>query len=229
MPVDRRAIMGHNAHVMRIRVAQRAPKHMVWCVLWALLAIAAPCHAWLYDSGIANLAGPILKDGSGIEWAAGIFKLTADSYGTSFGAAVSRAYGPPDAGFTLSLATWSWTDYRPGPTIDQWTITPAIGSLKYYYGTAASPILLSATQYYCLVVAPNDPAFAGPISYTLKYGLYYGWGTSDHGASWARLMLPVCIQVDGYVPEPGSLWALLAGCLAIAFPRLRLRSESYRV
>ena len=196
--------MRHNAGVMSIHIR-------LLCLCVTLLAVAAPCHAWLYDSGVPNLAGQILKDGSGVEWVAAPFTVATDFYGTIFGAAIARGYGTPGAGFTMTLATWRWTDYRPGPTIDQWTITPVNTLLNYYYADAASPIYLRSDTTYCLVLAPNDPGFAGVISYTLKYGLYCGWGTSDHGASWALLPYSVCIRVDGYVPEPASLWALLAG------------------
>ena len=194
--------MGHNADVMRVRTLRIA------CLL--LLVGAAPCHAWLYDSGVPNLAGQLLKDGSGVEWAASPFRVAQDSYGTVFGAPVARGYGTAGAGLTMTLATWSWTDYRPGPAIEAWTITPLNTLLTYYYANAASPITLRADTTYCLVFASNDPGFAGVISYTLKPGLYYGWGTSDHGASWGQLPYPVCVRVDGYVPEPSSLCVLIA-------------------
>lgn len=195
------------------------PRFLIaFATLTVLLCAAAPCSAWLYDAGIPQHLGAMLREGSSYVWAAAPFAVEQDSWATSFGAALSRAFGPIDAGFTVYLtSTWSGL---PESAMATWTVIPATASLEYYYFQPRAPMLLQAGTAYSLVFTPNDAGFAGAISYSAKPGSYYGWGSGDYGQTWTRLLYPLCIRVDGYaVPEPGTWLALVAGTIGAALRR----------
>lgn len=200
---------------------------LVWPALFAAicsLACPRPCLAWLYDAGIAQYAGAMMKDGTSTEWVAAPFSVDFDSRATQFGAALSRAYGPQGAGFTVELA--EWVNGSPGETLSSWTVVPTSAALVYYYWDAPEILLASKNKghYYALVFKPNDPGLAGAISYSNKGGCYYGLGYGSN-SGWFMLQCPVCIRVDGYqVPEACSFTVLVCGMgafLRAARPRSR--------
>ena len=176
------------------------------------------CWGWLFDGGVPQHAGAVVQEGTSLGWAAAIFRVESDSYGTEFGLAVSRAAGPADAGFTVYLVG-SLVDVENN-AIASWTITPASPVLDYYFNYEGDPVFLQAGVGYALVAVPNHPDFIGAISYSPQG--YYGWGSGDYGESWYMLPLPLSVRVDGYaVPEPGCAAVWLLGCAGLVRGRMR--------
>jgi hypothetical protein len=194
-------------------------KLAIACAVLAAV-VASPCSAYLYDCGIAQYAGAILKSGTSTERAAEPFSVTRDAYATRFGAAIGRAYGPVGAGFTVDLTTWN--SNQPGSIIESWTLVPTVVSLDYYYFEPTAPIALTGIgsgAYYALVFTPNQDGFAGAVSYSNKGGCYYGKGWNAN-AGWFTMQFPLCIRVDGYyVPEPGCLGVLACGLIGLGLRR----------
>ena len=179
-------------------------------VVVLLLVGCGPSFAWLYDGGIAQHAGAMMRNGSSQEWIAQPFDVATDAYATAFGAAMGRAYGPAGAGFTVYL-TSTLVDV-PNSAIASWTIAPLDATLTYYYVTAATPIFLAANTSYALVFAPNVDGYAGSLSYSGVSG-YSAYNTANHGASWSLTGFAMATRVDGYyVPEPMTAIALVTGC-----------------
>lgn len=196
------------------------------CALFILLIIillvsGLPCFAWLYDGGIPQHLGAVMKDDTSLVWAAAPFKVESDSRATSFGAALARAYGPVGAGFRVLLT--EVTQGLPGSTMAEWTIVPTNSALTYYYVSPPKPIFLRASLSYALVFMPDTDGFAGTISYSPQG--YYGWGTPDYGTTWNRMAFPLCVRVDGSaVPEPASITSLILGLVGAGVLRRRSRS-----
>jgi hypothetical protein len=186
-------------------------------VLLGILLSCGPCCAWLYDAGITQHLGADISNGA---WIAAPFTVEADCYATSFGAAVARAFGPTGAGYDVYLTT-TWIGL-PGSAIAKLPqpVVPLTTQWVYYDGSLSQPVLLRAGTTYSLVLIPTTPSLRGSISYGNKPGTYYGWKSSDSGASWSQLAYPVCVRVDGFVPEPGG-WMVLAAGLGCAMALAR--------
>ncbi len=109
-----------------------------------LIIPSEACWGWLFDGGPAQQLGAMLQDGTNFAWAAAPFSVTTDSYATSFGAALGRAFGPLDAGFDVYLTTSS--SNIPESAIAEWTIVPTTVNLDYYYVQPDSPIFYRRTN-----------------------------------------------------------------------------------
>ena len=186
------------------------------------LCICNQCYAWLYDSGGAQNLSVGIKDSpqTSTVWVAALFSVNADSYATSFGAALSKGAG---TGFTMYLAPSPVG--LPDSALASWLISPVGPNPKFYDVQAETPIFLQARHVYALVFTPGSEDFQGAVSYSGNYGRY-DLGSSDYGNTWYSLPLsyPLCIRVDGYaVPEPGSLAAMIIGIGGVfAYRRRRI-------
>lgn len=197
--------------------------------LVALIALlvsvaAAPCWAWVYDAGQAQHAGLTVEENTACVWVSAPFTVEVDSYATSFGAALARAMGPVDSGFNVYLTTSM--SGLPGSAIAKLPqpLVPRSTQYTYYDGALDEPLLLQAGTVYALVLMPTSPDLMASISYGVKPGTYYGYGTGDHGKTWYKLAYPVCVRVGGYaVPEPASLATLLPGFAIVVALRRRAR------
>ncbi len=187
-----------------------------------LLAMAAPCSAYIYDGGQPQHLGVQVKDNSNCVWIGERFTLASDAYATSIGAAAGRAMGPVGAGFEAWLYTVSEISHVPEDPIAQTPlpIVPLNTQYVYYDTPLASPVPLKAEAFYAVVLKPTDPTFLGSVSWGVVPGTYFGQGTGDYGKSWYGLSYPLAVRIDGYfVPEPGTLIALLVGMGGVALRR----------
>jgi hypothetical protein len=194
-------------------------------VIAVLVACAAGAgNAWIYDGGDAQLAGVLMRTGSGCVWQAAPFAVDADSYATGFGAAIGRAAGPTDAGIDVYLCTNP--SGLPGSVIAQLPhpLVPLNSLYDYYDGLLDQPVLLKAGTPYYLVFAPTSPQLMSSVSFGVKQGAYCGMGSGDYGASWYAFAFPLAVRVDGYaVPEPCSAVGLLFAGLGWGIARKRKR------
>lgn len=188
------------------------------CALVLALGLQVPSAAWIYDTGIANHAGPVIQQGTNLEWAAAQFVLAVDSWATEFGITLGRSFGPADTGFNVYFSP-SLQD-PAGLALASWTVIPTSPIADYYYVRPQAPIYLRANQPYYIAITPNSSNFAGMTSYCLNG--YRGWGSSDAGLNWFQLAYPVCVRVDGSaVPEPASALACAAGLIGLLGRRQR--------
>lgn len=162
----------------------------------------------------------MVRDGSNVVAAAAPFAVGHDSYLTSVGAAVARAFGPADAGFRVFL-TRSLTTVPdlPQVALADWMLVPKTARLEYYYTPEGPPIFLEAGLIHYLVFVPTAQDFWGAVSWSLTG--FYGRGNADYGPDWRRLEYPLCIRVDGYViPEPSAATAAGLGLMGLARRRV---------
>jgi len=195
------------------------------CALVLLLALlaCAPSFAWLYDGGIPQHAGPVIRDSGTPNWVVQPFTLAADASVTGFSVAMGRILGSDAMGFKVFLTDTLVN--APTNAIAGWEMCPTRSVLEYYDHALDSPMILEQGHAYYLVFAPNNPNFWGSISYSQASG-YYGWGSDDHGATWYRMAYPFCVRVDGtYVPEPGVELGLAVGLIGAMLSRRRFVSR----
>lgn len=191
-----------------------------------LAAFGAPSYAWLYDGGAETIIGVQLKDGSSTVWTSQPFTLAADSWVTSFGAAVARGFGTSEMGFNVYLSDQRFD--LSAPVIASGTIFPLGVNYSYSYVNLEDPVRLTAGQQYFLTLAPNSNNFLGSVCWSYKPGAYYGISTGNYGQTWYQCVLPLGVRLDGYaVPEVGTWLALLVGITGLAgLTLLRRRSVS---
>jgi hypothetical protein len=183
--------------------------------LTLMLALSAPCHAWLFDTGGPSGSGPSVKEGTNTVWVSQSFTLSHDCVVTSFGAAVARAFGTPQMGFNLYLTDTAPTSSTP--VIASGLIRPAGPGYVYNYVNLTVPVRLNAGQKYYLTLSPNSNNFSGSICYAYVAGVEPGLKSGNYGETWNRDYLPFCVRVDGYaVPEVDSRLTVLMGAVLIA-------------
>lgn len=181
-----------------------------------LVAFSAPCYAWLYDGGNPTPSGPLVKYGTSVMWVSQPFTLATDSWVTSFGAAVGRAFGNSEMGFNIYLSDrrfdLSW------PIMASGTITPQGLGCTYHYVSLDSPVELAGGHKYYLTLVPNSNNFTGTVCYSYKPGVDPGIFTGDYGQNWTPYLLSFGMRVDGYavVPEADSWLTLAAGLIGLA-------------
>lgn len=194
-----------------------------------LLAVGAPCHAWLYDGGAPTISGPQVKDGSATVWVSQPFRVAQDSWVTSFGAAVARGFGTSDMGFNLYLSDTRLS--ASTPAIASGTITPSGAGFFYRYVSLDAPVKVRAGQSYYLTLAPNSNNFLGSVSWCYDLAADPALATGDYGQTWSDYRLALSVRVDGYaaVPELGawntSAFGLL-GMMALALLSRRCGSRA---
>lgn len=193
-----------------------------------LIAISAPCYAWLYDGGNPSISGPQVKDGTSTVWVSQSFTLDKDSWVTSFGAAVARGFGTSEMGFDLYLTDKRFDGLMP--VIASGVIAPSGVGYAYRYVNLLEPVKLVAGQKYYLTMAPNSNNFMGTVSWSYKQDADYGLGTGNYGETWFQYShLSFCVRVDGYeaVPETDAWVTLVLGSLAlVGMPLLKQRFGS---
>ena len=196
------------------------------CTLWAVILglTAAPRAAgaveWIFDPDQRLAAGPSVRQGSAIEWAASSFALGVDAYASVFSLAAMKLYGPDGAGFDVSLVETNYGVPDPGRALATWTVAPTDATPRYYDTDLGAEVFISGDRLYSLLIKPNSSAFAGGLIWMQHKG-HSGWGTSDAGQTWNQLAFPMCLRVGGrVVPEPAAGAGLALGTAWIsAFPR----------
>jgi hypothetical protein len=190
-----------------------------------LAAIGAPSYAWLYDGG-TSISGPQVKDGSATVWVSQPFTLAADSWVTSFGAAVARGFGNSEMGFNVYLSDQRFD--LSAPVIASGTIFPLGPGYSYYYVNLENAVRLNGGQKYYLTLAPTSNNFMGSVCFSYKPGADSGLSTGDYGQTWSAYPVSLGVRVDGNaVPEVGTWLVLLVGLVGLAgLTLLRRRSVS---
>lgn len=192
-------------------------KHIVLCAIisMVLLLMNVPCSAWIFDGGVESKLSVAIKNDTSLVWAAAGFAIPSNSYATKFGLAMSRAA----EGSIFDVYLTEVVANVPGSNvIASWTLTPSNASPTYNYYMPETPILLNANTGYALVVKSITDESYGALAYSTVG--YTSWGSANYGASWNRLVLPLCLRVDGYaVPEPAALCVLLSGIGTLALRR----------
>lgn len=191
----------------------------------AAAGISGPCHAWLYDGGTIFVSGIPVSDTASNVWVTEPFILPQDSCVTAFGAAIARAFGAADMGFTAYLS--DTLDDIPAHALATGTICPAGASYVYRYCYPDDSVRLNGGQMYFLSLAPNSNNFAGSVSFSYTVGAYYGQGSGDFGQTWSQVARPLSIRLDGYVvPEPDAYLIVIAGLLGLSVLRRMRGSRS---
>ena len=189
-----------------------------------LAAFGAPSYAWLYDGGAESNIGIQLRDGTSTVWASQPFTLAADSWVTSFGAAVARGFGTSEMGFNVYISDREFDLLTPA--LASGMILPSGAGFHYQFVNLDNPIKLNGGQQYYLTLAPNSNNFTGSVC--LVYAPGHGRTTGNYGQTWSDFVLPFGVRLDGsVVPEVGTWLALLVGLTGLAgLTLLRRRSVS---